>query len=371
MKLRIRNSLNAKARLLAALLGATVVASVSATVASSATDTVGHSTAHAALQRLLTRTVLPEATSIFSADASAQTVGGRQAPSANTTGAATKQLAALEGRDHAAAQFTAGYGFSWDSSSTDVSVANVISETAASIEVVVNVENHFHIAGTPNDGALAHESMTVDKYLVDLARDATGWKVQSFALQPLASDTNGLPPVGGAVPPPASKTPVQRTTAGRNSTHRQDSGTYSPSAAYNYAAAWWNGYNPNYTSYSNDCQNFVSQVINAGGVGIVYASWRPGIGTWYNVSYFQSWAYTSGPFTWPNDVYNMVKGDVFEIAWYGGSTPTHTEFVDAVSGGDPLMAAHTNARWNYPLTTILVDYPSSSVWALHPYGAYR
>jgi hypothetical protein len=40
--------------------------------------------------------------------------------------------------------------------------------------------------------------------------------------------------------------------------------------------------------------------------------------------------------------------------------PQHTMFTDAVVNGLPLLAGHTNARWNYPITTIMHDFPKSA-----------
>jgi len=41
---------------------------------------------------------------------------------------------------------------------------------------------------------------------------------------------------------------------------------YNAGDAVNYATNWWNGFNPQYNNYDpNDCANFVSQCLKAGG----------------------------------------------------------------------------------------------------------
>jgi len=42
-------------------------------------------------------------------------------------------------------------------------------------------------------------------------------------------------------------------------------GRYSVDNALAYASKWWNGYNPSFPPWGNDCANFVSQCLNAGG----------------------------------------------------------------------------------------------------------
>lgn len=47
--------------------------------------------------------------------------------------------------------------------------------------------------------------------------------------------------------------------------------TYNGTAAANYADKYWSNYNPNYPSFSDDCTNFVSQSLYAGGLPQVVA----------------------------------------------------------------------------------------------------
>lgn len=310
--------------------------------------------------------------SVFNADAQAQINGGRQVSTTGTSGVATQQFASLEGRDNASARVTANHGFSWDGATTKVTLASITSQTADTAEIVVNVENDFHITGTPVDGSLSSESITIDPYTVQLAKVGQAWKVASFTLQQ-PSDDQGNPAGLPLAPPSSAAWPAGRSLAHSAAHSRASAGTYYPSRAVNYAATWWNGYNPAYTQYGNDCQNFVSQILYAGGVAKdVWDSWEPGYAPWINVTYFNYWAENEGPFTVLGSVWSMRAGDAFQIKWSGVGDPDHAEAVDAVSSsGVPLMTAHTNARWNYPLTTIINDYPNGTYWSFHPYGSTR
>jgi len=73
---------------------------------------------------------------------------------------------------------------------------------------------------------------------------------------------------------------------------------YNRAAARNYADAHCRNYNPKYICYQNDCQNFLSQVLNAGALpqlwganpsdhtGWWFTSCNDASETWYNSTYF-------------------------------------------------------------------------------------
>ncbi|WP_412734186.1 amidase domain-containing protein, partial [Heyndrickxia coagulans] len=63
----------------------------------------------------------------------------------------------------------------------------------------------------------------------------------------------------------AVDTIVKSASAQTESAAMSSSSSYNPNAARDYAYKWWNKRNPNYQSFSNDCTNFVSQALHAGG----------------------------------------------------------------------------------------------------------
>ncbi len=149
-------------------------------------------------------------------------------------------------------------------------------------------------------------------------------------------------------------------------------------AASLYAGTWWDRYNPAYTRFGNDCQNYVSQILHAGGVAEdVFGTWVPNGAPWVNTSWFNNWASNFGPFKIITDWPDVNKGDVLQVNWTGGSTPQHVVWVDDIFDSRvplpniPLVTSHTNARWNYPLTNIWSRYPRSAWWVFEPVGATR
>ena len=72
---------------------------------------------------------------------------------------------------------------------------------------------------------------------------------------------------------------------------------YNYTAMVNYARSWAQGRNPAYPSYSDDCTNFISQSMKAGGwatVGSYPLSSRSSNSNWWNGSYSSTSSYTWG-----------------------------------------------------------------------------
>lgn len=166
---------------------------------------------------------------------------------------------------------------------------------------------------------------------------------------------------------------------------------YDSGAAARYADNWWNGINWSWPYFSNnDCTNFISQSLNAGGYSMVnvgstpltddnnwWATWSAQWGwtntnSWsvaYNHYDFELKHYPGG---WSNgtragtdvgatvntigDLYFYDFGDGYginhasiEVAY--GQDPNHTELT-----GD-LVDAHTSSRYH-------------AIWSLRPYNAW-
>ncbi|MBM7551228.1 amidase domain-containing protein [Thalassobacillus pellis] len=144
--------------------------------------------------------------------------------------------------------------------------------------------------------------------------------------------------------------------------------TYDRRSAVRYAERWWDSYNPAYRHFTNDCTNFISQCLRAGGVPMWGAPNR-GKGWWYNDrSWSYSWA-VAHAFRWylsgarqglkvqemdsPKD---LIPGDVICYDFEGDGRWNHnTIVVMKNSEGMPLVNAHTtNSRhryWSYEDST--------------------
>ena len=68
--------------------------------------------------------------------------------------------------------------------------------------------------------------------------------------------------------------------------------TYSPSAAVNYAYTYWSNYNTAYRAYDNDCTNFISQAVRAGGWPFDEVGERTANDTWYYGSFTWTTSYS-------------------------------------------------------------------------------
>ncbi|MDF2606297.1 MAG: hypothetical protein K0S34_487 [Bacillales bacterium] len=143
---------------------------------------------------------------------------------------------------------------------------------------------------------------------------------------------------------------------------------YNRLEAVKYAEIYWNQYNPKYPRFENNCTNYISQCMIAGGASMTgYPKRSRG---WWQVgkNYSYSWA-TANAFYWylkgakyglrgeevekPQD---LLLGDVICIDFKGVGTFNHTLIVtDKDANGMPLVNANTyNSRhryWSYEDST--------------------
>ncbi len=166
---------------------------------------------------------------------------------------------------------------------------------------------------------------------------------------------------------------------------RAVAGIYNRSAAVAYADQWSANdpdsvRNPDYPNFGNDCTNFASQVLYAGGMptqgsreSACYPEdwWKPYslFGFWH---WPHSWSvaecqrqrmamYSSQFQLWASsEIYNQQGGDILQIAEDWGPTPTHSRVIigpgyDIVNGYwySQLISQHTTDRkrrfWNIAL----------------------
>ncbi|CAL9656405.1 hypothetical protein SUDANB95_06777 [Actinosynnema sp. ALI-1.44] len=157
-------------------------------------------------------------------------------------------------------------------------------------------------------------------------------------------------------------------------------------------------YNPNYRVYSNDCTNFVSQIMEAGGwepTGTEFSRTDPR--TWfYNplneglTSYSWAAAHNWGLFAQVHSkrtlglahIYDLSVSDVLQVDWdrpeeddvpddHPVANLDHTMFVTGrlsepgeVAASEVYLTYHTNNRWNVPFWGRLLTDPAD-VWYAH------
>jgi hypothetical protein len=140
---------------------------------------------------------------------------------------------------------------------------------------------------------------------------------------------------------------------------------YDRSAAFNYAWSHWD----DKPKFGDDCQNFTSWVVQAGGWWqFTYDDeWDPYNYGWINVFDFENFVYQFyQPVRYLEYVSNLQQGDVLHLHYPDGSG--HSMVVVSNNNGNPLLAAHTHARWNYPFTSVEADSPGASYYAMHIYA---
>jgi len=230
----------------------------------------------------------------------------------------------------------------------------------------------------------------------------------------MASDTIVIPPplpeeIKG---PPGGKPTVQAPPGHRPSQNRQKPGialgprrapgvafasmvrpasfammyaTYTPSAAVNYALTYWSSYNTSqYRSYSNDCTNFVSQSVRAGGWPFDETGDRTLPDTWYYGSFTFTTSYSWAGAHNFNQFFNqsgrgfvatyfedMLTGDVLQADFEPDGNIQHSMVVTSKDANNTLyLTYHTNDNRNRPLPDLLAIYPNARWYGLAMYYSF-
>ena len=156
---------------------------------------------------------------------------------------------------------------------------------------------------------------------------------------------------------------------------------YNPTAAAQYADQWALSRNPAYRQYSEDCTNFVSQALHAGGYAYTGSS----------KTHYQSWYYNSSEnsFTWsvapdllnflyydypggfptgyhaPNQS-NYSGGSVGDVIFYDWGSAYHNGVshatIQVARGTDPV------SMWFGDLVDEHVHDRKHAIWNLRPYN---
>lgn len=134
----------------------------------------------------------------------------------------------------------------------------------------------------------------------------------------------------------------------------------------NYARTWWNGRNPNFPSFSDDCTNFISQCLLAGGAPMsgspnrakgwwITDGWKKGIRNGYYSN--ETWSYSWSVSQSLKNLFDNAKtgltakrvdspslleiGDVIFYDFQGDGRIDHSTIVTSMINGEPYIHAHT------------------------------
>lgn len=144
-------------------------------------------------------------------------------------------------------------------------------------------------------------------------------------------------------------------------------------AMVDYAVKYWDVYNTSYRSFSNDCTNFISQALKAGGWRFDYGWYKSSSNWWYN-SYNQTFTW-AGAENWSRfaprrtahlkNVWMLVHADVLQMDFNRNYNMNHTMIVTKRTSRTPYLTYHTTDTLNRSLNSLLTSYPNA--W----YYAYR
>lgn len=156
--------------------------------------------------------------------------------------------------------------------------------------------------------------------------------------------------------------------------------TYTPSTAVNYAYTYWSSYNSAYRAYDNDCTNFISQAVRAGGWPFDETGERTANDTWYYGSFTwttsYSWAgahnfnlfFAQSGRGWAATYFSdMIAGDLLQADF--GPSPdgniSHTMIVTKKdSYGNIYLTYHSNNTRDRLLSDIQASNPGTSWYGL-------
>lgn len=150
---------------------------------------------------------------------------------------------------------------------------------------------------------------------------------------------------------------------------------YDRMKAVQYAERWWNEFNPAYYKFTDDCTNYISQCLHAGGIPM-WGAPNKSKGWWIRG---KSWSYT---WTTAHSLYHLLKagnairtkqvesakelnlGDILCIDFEGDGRFDHNLIVTAKDqNGMPLVNAHTmNSRHRYWTYEDSTRYTSNIVY---------
>lgn len=156
-------------------------------------------------------------------------------------------------------------------------------------------------------------------------------------------------------------------------------GTYRWLDAVNYAHTYAYSYNPAYTAYLQDCTNFMSQALRAGGWTLTSMSsstdpnlwWYDDVyhqnsNTWSATNWLINFVYSSGRGYALSAFTDLYLGDLMWADWaYDGlqGYPQHAMMLTYKTSndyGDIRFTYHTTDRYDYPLSLILASNPTPS-----------
>ncbi|MET7402227.1 amidase domain-containing protein [Dactylosporangium sp. NPDC005572] len=276
--------------------------------------------------------------------------------------------------------------------STSVAVSRFTAERTRVVATVREQTDLYYTDVAP--GAVTHMTYWAD-HEVDLRRDGSRWLLAGASYLP--ADPFSTPATQFADELPADLRALNDRRAARSLTAVEPAGKpsagpavakaagsgvvalagYNYTAMVNYARAWATGRNPAYPTYSDDCTNFISQVMRAGGwatVGSSPRSDRKSSANWWYTMYPSTCSYTWGGAenwywfatgsgrTYIIDMYSMGAGDVLQYDYDYDYNISHTQVCTGRDSTGPLMTQHGSDYRDKRLKEIMATPANLNAW---------
>ncbi|WP_042356606.1 amidase domain-containing protein [Bacillus rubiinfantis] len=224
---------------------------------------------------------------------------------------------------------------------------------------IVKVKAAGNIIETSNDNKFQHVKYLAHyQYLIKqkgqlYIEEEAEERIAKLFKSELISDT--------AVPPPLLSTNDEEVSLVADNLEERSSFQYNRLKAVQYAERWWNTYNPAYQKFENNCTNYISQCLRAGGSPMRGQPNR-GVGWWYqHTNWSYSWAvahalknYLSTSKTGlrakqVSSPDQLMLGDIICYDFEGDGRFNHNTIVTGKDAfGMPLVNANTyNSRMRY------------------------
>ncbi len=210
--------------------------------------------------------------------------------------------------------------------------------------------------------------------------DATAPTVTDLGLRPASTDRKA----GQAAQARIRSGRTAAINPGKGQVSAAATYVFDPNAAAKYAVKWAKSFNPDYSKQDNDCTNFVSQALQAGGWKINdgvdpddKVNWSPNLTgprgpskTWSVAPWLMEYTVkTSKRGTalgraeidndW-NSLWTLLNGDIIFPDWGPNGTDGAVDHVMIVTGSitnggstEPTISQHTTARENLPISVSL------------------
>jgi hypothetical protein len=265
----------------------------------------------------------------------------------------------------------------------------------ATLEITSRLRRDIH--GPPGHPAATIEA---DDYVIQYVQENGRWRISEMRW--ISDwDKTATPPPGITYPPlPAGTTPTATDKAGHTPLQARPRpadgpraertvapglfrmastrptrafGSYSPSVAVKYSYDWVWGYNPAYVRFSNDCTNFVSQALKAG--GWTETGWiKYSDGAWYYSSPEPSWTWggaqnlfdfiqgSGRAWKIAPSIYDLWEGDVVQFKFPNDTNIHHTMIVSKVVNGNPYVNYHSGPAQDKLLMEFIRLYPGGTTY---------